>query len=155
MGHMARQTVPFGRRMDIFLPHPLLHLLVAGQAERRRRRQKKAFQFRLVRTVALCALSVRYGSMLAHTALHRFLQVGVAGKTDLLLFFHYHPADVASMRIVAHETVAAGEWHVIGPPDFLFHEVAVALFAEIGTRGFQDLRNVGSVGIVACVALGI
>lgn len=152
---MARQTVPFGRRVHISLPHPLLHVLVAGQAKVRARCQKKAFQFRLVRTVALRALSVRYRSMLVCAASNRLLRVCVAGKTDCVLFFHDHPAYVASMGIVAHETVAPGERNVIDPPDLFFHEVAVALLAEIGTRGFQDLRNVGAVGSMTCAALSI
>jgi hypothetical protein len=45
MGFMARLTVSSGRSMNIFLAHPLLHVLVAGKAEVRARCQQKALQF--------------------------------------------------------------------------------------------------------------
>jgi hypothetical protein len=30
----------------------------------------------------------------------------------------------------------------------------MTLFAEIGTAGFQDLRDIGAMGIMACITLG-
>jgi hypothetical protein len=93
--------------------------------------------------------------VLAAAALDGFLQGSMTGKTDIVLFFHDHPADVAAVGVVAGETLTRGERHVVDPPGLFFHDVAMTLFAEFGTRGFQALLNVGTMGIMTCIALGI
>lgn len=139
--------------MYVFLSHPFLYGFMAGQTEIRAIREQEAFQFRLMRAVALCALPVRYRIVLARAALELLFQVPVAGKAERVLFFHDHAADVASMGIVAGETLAPGERHMVYPASFLFHEISVTLFTEVGTGRLQDLRDVGTVGIMAFVAL--
>lgn len=63
MRFMAAEAIPGCRRMDLFIIHFLLDVLVTGETKFRTRRHKQGLQLRFMRIMALGALTFHHRSM--------------------------------------------------------------------------------------------
>jgi hypothetical protein len=155
MAVVAPQTVPAGGRVDPLGIHPLLDLLMAGQADVGAGSEQQILQFCLVGTMALGAQTIRYRQMLAVGRFKIVRQVLVTGETEGCLVFIQHSGNRAAVRIMADQTVTFIKWRVEGIARFSFHQFGVALTADIRPGFTEDIRVHAAVRDMAGIALSI
>ena len=106
MGLVAFLAIPVSRRMDLLFAHFLFQFFVTGQAEIRAFGQEEGIQFGLVGVMAFCAFPVTDRLMSALGRLQPFLKVRMARKAEGSLFIGSYSLDVASVGIVAGQTLS-------------------------------------------------
>ena len=129
MRQMAFQAITRGRGMGPARLHIGFDGLMADEAQIGALRQKKLGQLRLVRAVALRALTLSHRSMFALPARHAFAKSRVTLETKRALLFHDHPAEITGVGIVAGKALLVNERRMVCTSNHLFQERAVTLRA--------------------------
>ena len=149
MRTVAGQTVARGRWMVFLLAHPLFQIFMAGQTHVGTLHQKELAQFRLVRVMALGACPGLKGRMFAFCLAQSRSEIGVALEAEDVLFIHQNAFLSAAVRIMAGQTQPVHKGLMVRAAGNLFHEIAVALYAELRILGLKKFRIVGAVAVVA------
>ena len=127
MRAVAAQAISPRRGMHLLLPHLLLEILVAGEAEVGTLGQHEPVQLPLVGTVAFRAFPRGNGGMTALPALQPFLQLGMAFEADLVLLRDDHPVEIGSVGVVTGQALPPFEGLVADAAGYLFHQILVAI----------------------------
>src|SRR3990172_6030016 len=154
MRQVALQAIARSRWMCPSLFHFCLECLVTDDTQAGGFRQKQFGHLRLVGAVALRAFTLRNRIVCALPGSHPFAYRIVTREAEGILPRRDHPFDIACMGVVAGKTLVVLERRMVGSSDGLFHEVCMTLPAQVGSRGFQDLRSIRSVRIMTRITAG-
>ena len=120
--------------MGFCLGHPFFQVLVTGQAEIRRSRQKKIVESGLMRVMALSALGGHRRHVGALGLFDAFPEIRVAVGTERSLRVYRHPLVIAPVSIVACQAVSSGKGRVVGAAYRFLHQIPMARGADPGIR---------------------
>ena len=148
MGFMTCLTILLRRGMRLFLGNLVFYDFMTGKAEIRALRQKEFTQLRLVGTVTLRAAAIGEGRMLALGLLYCFVDIPMAGETQGIFIGHDHSLDIAGMGVMACQTISILVRHMIRAGRLFFHQIVMALGAQLGGFRFEQFPLFGAMTAV-------